>query len=202
MYRHHPQWQRARQLAQDGTIGELRTIETFFSYFNDDSTNIRNIAAVGGGALMDIGCYPISLSRFLFDREPARVLGIVEHDLRFHTDRLTSAIMDFGLGTSSFTCGTQLAPFQRVNIVGTAGRLEIEIPFNAPPDRPCKMWLQRDASIEEIIIDVCDQYSIQGDVFSRAILDDTPVPTPIEDAVANMRVIEAIRRSAQSGTWV
>ncbi len=202
MYRHHPQWQRARQLAHDGTIGELRTIETFFSYFNDDSTNIRNIAATGGGALMDIGCYPISLSRFIFGREPERVLGIVELDPRFQTDRLASAIMDFGLGTSSFTCGTQLAPHQRVNIVGTQGRLEIEIPFNAPTDRPCKMWLQRDASVEEIVLEVCDQYAIQGDLFSRAILDDTPVPTPIEDAVANMRVIESIKCSAQSGAWV
>ena len=151
---------------------------------------------------MDIGCYCISLSRFIFDAEPDRVFGVIEHDPTFKTDRLTSAIMDFGRGTASFTCGTQLAPYQRVNIVGTEGRVEIEIPFNAPPDRPCKLWHQRGAEIEEIVLDVCDQYTIQGDLFSRAIRDDTDVPTPIEDAVANMKVIEAVIHSARSGTWV
>ncbi len=202
MYRHHPQWQRARQLVLEGKIGELRTIQTLFSYYNDDPKNIRNIADIGGGALMDIGCYPISLSRFIFGAEPERVFGIIEVDPTFKTDRLISAVMDFGRGTSTFTCGTQLAPYQRVNIVGTEGRVEIEIPFNAPPDRPCKMWHQRGAEVEEIVLDICDQYTIQGDTFSQAILHDTPVPTPIEDAVANMKVIEAIVRSAQSGGWV
>ena len=202
MYRHHPQWQRAKQLVLEGKIGELRTIQTLFSYYNDDPENIRNIAEFGGGALMDIGCYPISLSRFIFGAEPERVFGIMEVDPAFKTDRLISAVMDFGRGTSTFTCGTQLAPYQRVNIVGTGGRVEIEIPFNAPPDRPCKMWHQRGAEVEEIVLDICDQYTIQGDLFSQAILHDTPVPTPIEDAVANMEVTEAIVRSAQSGGWV
>ena len=139
MYRHHPQWQKAQSLVCDGAIGELRTIQSFFSYFNDDPRNIRNDRQLGGGGLMDIGCYPISLSRFVFGAEPLRVLGIVEYDPRFHTDRLASAILDFGSGTSAFTCSTQLAPYQRVNIFGTTGRVEIEIPFNAPPDRPCKI---------------------------------------------------------------
>lgn len=201
MYRHHPQWQRARELVRDGAIGALRTIQTAFSYFNDDAENIRNRKEIGGGALMDIGCYPISLSRFLFESEPRRVSGIVEQDPRFGTDRLSSAIMDFDRGTSLFTCSTQLAPYQRVNIFGDAGRIEIEIPFNAPPDRPCRLWHQHNGIIEELTFDVCDQYGIQGDLFSRAILNDTPVPTPIEDAVANMKVIEAIFRSAGSGGW-
>ena len=201
MYRHHPQWQRARQIMRDGGIGALRTIQSFFSYFNDDDTNIRNQPDIGGGGLMDIGCYPISLSRFIFDDEPQRVCGIVEYDPTFRTDRLASAMLDFGHGTSCFTCSTQLSPFQRVHICGTEGRVEIEIPFNAPPDVPCKMWHQTSNGIEEISFDVCDQYGIQGDLFSRAILDDTPVPTPIEDAVANMRVIEAIVRSGQNHTW-
>lgn len=201
MYRHHPQWQRARELVRDGAIGELRTIQTAFAYFNDDAQNIRNQKEIGGGALMDIGCYPISLSRFLFESEPRRVSGIVERDPRFGTDRLSSAIMDFDRGTSLFTCSTQLAPYQRVNIFGGTGRIEIEIPFNAPPDRPCRLWHQHGGTIDEVTFDVCDQYGIQGDLFSRAILDDMPVPTPIEDAVANMKVIEAIFRSAGSGDW-
>lgn len=199
MYRHHPQWQQARQLVADGQIGALRTIQSFFSYYNDDAENIRNIASMGGGGLMDIGCYPISLSRFIFDAEPVQVLGIVEYDPRFETDRLASAILEFESGTSTFTCSTQLTPYQRVNIFGTTGRVEIEIPFNAPPDRPCKIWHQQGDGIEEIELETCDQYTIQGDLFSQAILNDTPVPTPLDDAVANMRVIEALVRSGKEG---
>lgn len=202
MYRHHPQWQKARQLARDGAVGTLRTIQSFFSYFNDDPANIRNIAGIGGGGLMDIGCYPISLSRFIFDAEPQRVSGIVEFDPALKTDRLASAILDFGTGTSTFTCSTQLVPYQRVNIYGTTGRVEIEIPFNAPPDRPCRMWLQQGRTVEEIVLPVCDQYTIQGDLFSLAILNGTPVPTPIEDAVSNMRVIEAVFAAARENRWI
>ena len=202
MYRHHPQWQRARQLVEEGSIGELRTIQSFFSYYLLDPTNIRNMAAIGGGGLMDIGCYCISLSRFIFDAEPQRVYGIVGYDPHLQVDRLASGVLDFGHGTSTFTCTTQLAPYQRVNIFGTQGRVEIEIPFNAPPDRPCKMWHQHGDRIEEIILDICDQYTIQGDLFSQAVLNDTAVPTQLEDAVANMRVIEAIIRSNEEGTWV
>jgi predicted dehydrogenase len=201
MYRHHPQWQRARQIVRDGGVGDLCTIQSAFAYFNDDASNIRNMPDIGGGAMMDIGCYPISLSRFLFDGEPERVFGTVEFDPRFQTDRLASVIMDFGSGTSAFTCSTQLAPYQRVHIFGSEGRVEIEVPFNAPPDSPCKMWHQRGDEIEEIQFDTCDQYGIQGDLFARAILDDTAVPTPIEDAVANMRVIEAVFRSSKSGSF-
>lgn len=197
MYRHHPQWQRAKQLVDEGKIGELRTIQSFFSYFNADANNIRNKADIGGGAMMDIGCYNVSFPRFIFGEEPKRVLGIVEFDPQFQTDRLASGIMDFGRGTATFTCSTQLSPYQRVNIFGTEGRIEIEIPVNAPPDKPCKMWLQRGSDIEEIAFDICDQYTIQGDLFSLAVINRTPVPTPLEDAVANMRVIEAIFESAK-----
>jgi len=202
MYRHHPQWQRARQLVAEGKIGDLRTIQSFFSYYNTDPDNIRNMAEIGGGGLMDIGCYCISLSRFIFVAEPQRVFGIMEYDPQFKTDRLASGILDFGRGTSTFTCSTQLTPYQRVNIFGTEGRVEIEIPFNAPPDRPCKMWHQYGSEIDEIVLDVCNQYTIQGDLFSQAVLNNTDVPTPLEDAVANMKVIEALVRSAKSGTWV
>ncbi|HEX9068888.1 MAG TPA: Gfo/Idh/MocA family oxidoreductase [Ktedonobacterales bacterium] len=201
MYRFHPQWQRARELTRQGAIGELRTVHSFFSYYLDDPTNIRNIAEAGGGAIYDVGCYSISLARFIFEGEPTRVSAIVEDDPRFQTDRLTSALLDFGRGTSTFTVGTQLTPYQRVNIFGTRGRIEIEIPFNAPPDRDCKLWLTTDDGIEEITFPAVDQYTLQADAVSRAILDDSSTPTPLSDAVANMKVIEAVLRSARSGRW-
>ena len=202
MYRHHPQWQRARQMIDEGKIGDLRTIQSFFSYFNADPGNIRNIAEFGGGWLMDIGCYCISLSRFIFGAEPIRVCGIIEFDPKSKTDRLASGVLDFGRGTSTFTCATQLTPFQRVNIFGTDGRIEIEIPFNAPPDRPCKIAYQHGNESGEISFDVCDQYEIQGNLFSKAILHDSEVPIPLDDAVANMKVIDALIKSAENGTWV
>lgn len=202
MYRLHPQWQLAKRLVDEGKIGELRTIHSFFSYFNINPDNIRNMAGIGGGGLMDIGCYNISLSRFIFGEEPNRVMGIVEFDPQFQTDRLASGILDFGRGTATFTCSTQLSPYQRVNIYGTEGRIEIEIPFNAPPDRATRMWHQQGDKIEEITFDICDQYTIEFDLFSLAVLNDTPVPTPLEDAVANMKVIEAVFESSRSGMWV
>ena len=202
MYRHHPQWQLARKLVATGKIGELRTINSSFSYRNLDPKNIRNRTDAGGGGLMDIGCYCISVARFLFDAEPRRVLGHVEYDPTFGTDRLASGILEFERGTSTFTCSTQLAPYQRVNIFGTEGRLEIEVPFNAPPDQSCKLRYQMGPEIEEIVVDACDQYTVQGDLFARAVLEDSPVPTPLEDAVANIRVIEAIKLSGSRGTWV
>ena len=201
MYRHHPQWIRALELINGGGIGMVKTVHSFFSYYNDDPENIRNIVDIGGGGLMDIGCYCISLARLIFDEEPQRVFGKIEYDPSFETDRICSGILDFVQGTSTFTCSTQLVPYQRVNVFGTKGRIEIEIPFNAPPDKPCKMLFQNNEIIEEIEIKICDQYTIQGDLFSLAVLNNEKVPTPIEDAVANMKVLEAVIQSAEKEEW-
>jgi predicted dehydrogenase len=202
MYRFHPQWQRAREIVLAGGVGDLHTIQSFFSYHNIDPENIRNRPEVGGGALMDIGCYCISLARFLFGAEPQRVLGIMERDPVFKIDRITSGILDFGAGTSTFSSATQLAPFQRVNIVGSYGRVEIEIPFNAPPDQPCRLWHQQGGDVEPIVVGPADQYTRQADLFSLAVIEDRPVPTPLDDAVGNMKAIDAIVRSAREGGWI
>jgi predicted dehydrogenase len=202
MYRMHPQWQRAKQIVSDGGVGELRTIHSFFAYFNADGGNIRNQPDAGGGGLMDIGCYNISLSRFVFDAEPKRVLGVVQYDPNFKTDRLASAILDFGRGTATFTCSTQLVYHQRVHILGTTGRVEIEIPFNAPPDRPARLWHQRGNETEEVQLEICNQYTIQADRFSLAVLNDEPVPTPLTDSLSNMKVIEAVLESGKLNAWV
>lgn len=197
MYRHHPQWQGAKRLIAQGGIGTLRTVQAFFSYSNLDPKNIRNDAAMGGGGMMDIGCYCISLARFLFEAEPVRVHGIAEIDPAFGVDRLASGLLEFPTGTATFTCATQLAAYQRVNIFGTEGRIEIEIPFNAPPDRPTRIFYERAGTTNPLTFPACNQYSIQGDLFARAILDDTPVPTPLEDALANLRVIEDLLAQAR-----
>jgi predicted dehydrogenase len=202
MYRFHPQWITAREWARGGRIGALTTIQTFFSYFDDDPANVRNQKDIGGGGgLMDIGCYPISLSRWLFDAEPDRVVGTLAIDPRFGVDTLASAILAFGERTATFTCGTLLAPYQRVLMFGTEGYIEIEIPFNALPDAPHRLWLRRGDDIITEEVGAQDQYTFQGDVFSRAILDDAPVPTPLDDAVANMRVIDALFQSARDREW-
>ena len=201
MYRHHPQWIRALELINSGGIGMVKTVHSFFSYYNDDPENIRNMVDIGGGGLMDIGCYCISLARLIFDEEPQRVFGKIEYDPGFETDRICSGILDFVQGTSTFTCSTQLVPYQRVNVFGTKGRIEIEIPFNAPPDKPCKMLFQNNEIIEEIEIKICDQYTIQGDLFSLSVLKNEKVPTPIEDAVENMKVLEAVIQSAEKEEW-
>ena len=202
MYRHHPQWQRVCALLAEGRIGELRAVQSFFSFYNDDPANIRNLRETGGGALMDIGCYCVSYPRLLFGAEPERVLGCIEYDPRFQVDRLSSGILDFGSGTATFTCSTRLQPYQRTQVLGTQGRIEIEIPCNAPNDRPCRIWLQRGAEVEELTFEICDQYTLQGDRFAEAVLSDSEVPTPLTDAVANMRVLDALVHSHEQKTWV
>jgi predicted dehydrogenase len=206
MIRSFPQWLRLRELLKQGRIGDLRSVVGVFSYFNIDPANIRNQVASGGGAVMDIGCYLIHASRYAFANEPTRVVALIERDPQMHTDRLTSAILDFSAGQSIFTCSTQLVPYQRVHFLGTRGRIEIEIPFNAPIDRPTRLFVDDggDLSGKTITTEtfpVCDQYTLQGDAFSKAILENTEVPVPLEDAIGNMAVIEAIFRSASSGQW-
>jgi predicted dehydrogenase len=206
MVRSHPQWLRARELVRQGKIGELRAVQGLFTYFLTDPENVRNKADIGGGGLYDIGCYPIVTSRFLFGAEPTRVVGLIEYDPVLKIDRLASAILDYPKGQASFTCATQLAPYQRMQILGTKGRIEVEIPFNAPPDKPCRIFIDDgsllgDASAKEETFPVCDQYAIQGDLFSEAIRSGKPVEFPLENAVQNMRIIDAIFRSAKTGRW-
>jgi predicted dehydrogenase len=205
MIRTHPQWLGVRELVLEGEIGELRAIQGFFSYYNRDPQNIRNIPHMGGGGLMDIGCYPITTSRFVLAQEPVKVIGLMESDPDMQIDRLTSGIMQFPSVQSSFVCSTQLVPHQRMNFFGTKGRIEIEIPFNAPPDRPCRILIDdgdllgRNRVIREF--PVCDQFTVQGDLFSRAIREDSEPPVSLEDSVRNMAVIDAFVRSAASGRW-
>jgi predicted dehydrogenase len=206
MVRTHPQWLRALAIVRDGGIGPVRSIAGTFSYFNDDAANVRNVPAYGGGALLDIGCYLVNTSRMIFGEEPRRVCALIERDPVFGVDRLSSMLLDFPGGQAVGTCGTQMAAGQGVTITGTLGRIEIEIPFNAPPDRPTRLFVEaRSAtgslSRECVEIDICDQYTIQGDLLSQAIRRGTRVPYPLEDSIANMRVIDALFESAKTGAW-
>jgi predicted dehydrogenase len=194
-------------LAQSGRIGEVRAIQTFFSYFLTDATNVRNQADIGGGGLMDIGCYAIATARYLFGAEPLRVAGLIERDPALRIDRLSSALMEFpGNRHLTFTCSTQAADCQRVVVVGSKGRIEVLVPFNQPPDRPSQIVIDdgRDlfggGAVTEAFAP-CDQYTLQGDRFSRAIRGEAAWEFPIEDAILNMRVIDATFRAAERGTW-
>lgn len=206
MVRYHPQWRRAREIVRSGAIGEARAIQTFFAYRLLDADNIRN-KPPGGGALYDIGCYAIATARFVFGAEPTRVVASLDIDPKFGTDRLASALIEFPGGRHlTFTCATQIPHYQRVTIVGEGGRVEVPVPFNALIDRPMRIVIDDGsdligggAKIEEF--PVCDQYTLQGDAFSRAVLGEGTFEFPIEDAIANMRVIDAVFRSAKSGGW-
>lgn len=206
MVKTHPQWLRARELVRDGSLGELRSIVSIFSYFNIDPQNVRNQLEIGGGAVMDIGCYPITMARFLFGREPVRVSALVDRDPEMKTDRLTSAILDFAPGQAIFTVSTQLVPFQRMQILGTTSRIDVEVPYNIPPDKPSRIFVDNGSQLGGLSAEVqefptLDQYTLQGDAFSRAILGNTEVPVPLEDAERNMRVIDAVLKSGQTSIW-
>jgi predicted dehydrogenase len=206
MVRTHPQWLAAREIAGSDRIGELRLITGHFSYYRRDPADIRSRVEWGGGALMDIGCYPIMLARWLFDAEPLGVVGVLERDPDLGIDRLGSAVLDFPAGQASITFAGQLVPYQRVHLFGTLGRIEIEIPFNAPPDRRCRIFVDdgRDlvgGGIETIEFPAVNQYTLQGEAFSRAIRGLGPLPMELEDSIANMAVMDALFRSAESHGW-
>ncbi len=202
MYRFHPQWIETKKLIQSGAIGKVKTIQSFFSYFNADPNNVRNKAAIGGGGLMDIGCYNISFPRFLFEEEPHRVVGLMDIDPNFKTDRITSGILDFSNGKSAtFTCSTQLMAFQRCLVVGTDGYIEIEIPVNAPASSATRIFLVTPTEKKEVIFEIADQYTIQATAFANALIKDIPVPTPLKDALGNMKVIDALVASSKKGGW-
>ena len=205
MYRLHPTWRKVRELCATLAIGEVRAIQSWFSYFNDDPRNIRNVAAYGGGALMDVGCYPVNLSRMLFGGEPTRIQAAVRRHPQFGTDVLTSALLEFGDRHASFTCSTLSEPRQSVHVVGTRGRIDVEIPFNIPPHLPTRIHLIAGGNppvapnVTTLTFDPADQYGIQADGFAAAVFDGAPVPTPPSDAVGNMRVIEAIFAAGRDG---
>jgi len=206
MVRAHPQWSTVHQLVSTGRIGELRLIVGHFSYHRRDPNDVRSRVDWGGGVLLDIGCYPTHLSRWLFGEEPEHVIGILERDPELSVDRLVSAILRFPSGQATFTCGGQLVPYQRMQIFGTQGRIEVEIPFNAPNDRPCRIFVDdgRDTmggGIEVIETAMADQYELQADRFAEAVRGVGSVPVPLEDAVLNMAVLDALFRSGRTGRW-
>jgi predicted dehydrogenase len=207
MVRFHPQWLRARELVRGGVIGTLRAIQMFFAYQNLDPANIRNRADIGGGGLYDIGCYPITAGRFFFEGEPLRAVSLIDRDPAFRTDRLTSALLDFGGGRQlGFTVGTQLVRYQRLHLVGDKGRIEILIPVNAPQGAATTILVDDCSSLEGTgvraeTLPESDQYELQGEAFSRAVRGEIALPYGVEDAIRSMRVIDAVFRSEASGRW-
>jgi len=207
MVRYHPQWLRVRELLRAGRIGELRSVQVFFSYFNADASNIRNRADIGGGALYDIGCYAIVAGRYFLEAEAKRAIALIDRDPTFGTDRTTSGLVDFGGGRRlDFTVSTQAVPYQRVQLVGTTGRIEIQIPFNAPLGGTTRIFIDSGkaldgSQIETETLPESDQYALQGDAFARAVRGQETLPYDVEDAITNMRVIDALFRSERSGRW-
>ena len=199
MYRHHPQWIKVKELVDQKAIGDIKTIQSSFSFFEDDPNSIVNSKEFGGGSLMDIGCYPISLSRFMFNSEPKSISSVIEYHPDFKVDVLASGILEFETGTSVFFSSTQLADNQQAQIFGTKGNIKFELPFNPPIDRPSKIWVTIGDDCQTIEFETCNQYTIQADLFALAIINNTPVPTPLEDSVKNMIVIEKLEESNLKG---
>lgn len=206
MVRVHPQWLRAKELVDSGALGRLRSVHGVFSYFNRDPHNVRNRPEWGGGGILDIGCYPVFTARWMFGEEPVRVAALVENDPEFGVDRLASAILDFPSGQASFVCGTQMTASQRMHIYGDKARIEIEIPFNSPPSRPSRLWVDTGdlfgAGRQEESIPPCDQYTLQADAFCRAVLGQGQVPVPLENSRRQMAVLEALLKSGRTGRFV
>ena len=207
MVRSHPQWLAVREMVREGRIGTLSVVAGHFAYFKRDPNDVRSVPEWGGGGLMDVGCYPITMSRWLFGEEPESVVGSIDRDPELGIDRIASGLLRFpGGGQATFTCAMQLVHYQRMQLHGTSGRIELQIPFNAPNDRPCRIFVDDgselgDSSARAIEFPAVDQYTLQAESFSAAIRGSAAVPVPLEDAIGNMAVIDAIFRSASSGRW-
>ncbi len=207
MVRFHPQWLKVRELIDQGKIGELKAMQAFFCYFNKDKNNIRNIAEIGGGGMYDIGCYPTTISKFIFRALPRRVASLVDYDAEFKTDKLVSAIYDFGAGRQlTFGVSTQLAKYQRVNLLGTEGRLEVQIPFNAPGGEKTKIFFDDGKALdgsrmETIVIQESNQYHLQCEAFNQAILNGEKLPYGVEDAIDNSKILDSVFRAAKTNQW-
>ena len=207
MVRFHPQWLRAREIIRSGELGEVRAINAVFGYTNLDPNNVRNQADIGGGGIMDIGCYPITAGRFLFEGEPSRVVSLVERDPNFKTDRLASVLADFGKGRQlNFVVSTQIAGHQKVQVLGSKAKLEITIPFNPAPDERTAITIDTGAPFDgslarREILPACDQYTEQAEAFALAVLGEKPLPWGIEDAIASMKVLDAIFTSEKTNAW-
>jgi predicted dehydrogenase len=206
MVRAHPQWLKVRELLAAGRIGELRVVQGHFSYDRRDPDDVRSRPEFGGGVLLDIGCYPVTLSRWLYGAEPLEVAAVLERDPDFKVDRLVTAALRFPSGQASFTVAGQAVPHQRMQLVGTRGRIEVEIPFNAPPDRRCRLLVDdgRDLAgggVEVVTVEAANQYTLQGDAFWAAVRGRGAVSVPVEDALANMSVLDALLRAAETGRW-
>lgn len=206
MVKSNPQWLETRDRINRGEIGDLRLVQGMFSYYNADPRNIRNIPEMGGGGMWDIGCYCVTMSRFMFKEEPVRVSAMIEFDPVMKTDRLGSVLMEFPSGQAQFAVSTQLVPYQRMHMFGTEGHLEVMIPWNAPNDRPCKVKRDEgDKFMQQVFVQsfpVTDQYTLMGDAFSKAILEDTEVPVSLEDGLNNTRALIAIFEAAERGVWI
>lgn len=201
MYRFHPQWIKVKELIEGGVLGKIRQVQACFTYFNRDAKNVRNQPGIGGGGMLDIGCYCISAARFAFGKEPQRVNGVLEYDPDFEVDVHASAILDFGDGMATFNCSTQSNSSQFVHIIGEEGRLVIDTPFYKREDIPCELVLYRQNDREVIPIGHHNHYVAQVTAFSRAVLEKQSAPTPLQDALNNMKVIDAIFKSGESGNW-
>lgn len=202
MYRFHPQWKRAAEIVKCGELGKVMSTNGFFSYNNTNPQDIRNIAAAGGGGLLDIGCYTVSSARLLMGGEPERVICSLIRDPVYRTDILASGLLDFGGGrVSAFTIGTQLYPYQRVTALGTEGTLSVEVPFNMYGDYPGHVRVVTGIGERLIETEITDQYLAEFDAFAETVIKKTGVPTPVSDAIANMAVLDALAASADSGAW-
>jgi len=202
MYKYHPQWLHTYSAIQSKVIGELLSVHVHFSYDNKDPHNIRNTLKFGGGGLMDIGCYGISVARWLFRAEPQRVCALMERHPEFKTDIRTTIVLDFPAGSATVVCATQMQRFQYVSLTGTDGRIILSSPFNISPDTQTSIDIQKGRKTNApVVIPPSNQFALQFDAFASSVIEGESFSTPISDSLQNMHVMDACFESAKSNAW-
>jgi predicted dehydrogenase len=194
MWRHNPQTRRLAELVAGGAIGDLRLVRSVFSYSLYDFDNIRLRADVEGGALMDVGCYCVSGSRFLAG-EPERVQGEA-YVGPSGTDWVFTGLLRFpGDVLATFDCGTALPNRDELEAIGSEGSIVLDDPWHCR--RPV-IELRRDGEVERIELEPADSYRLELENLSDAIRGGGEPLLGRADAVAQARVLQALHRSAEA----
>ncbi len=203
MVTYTPVWRTVRRLLAEGAIGRLRHVQGAFSYFNRDPNNMRNIPALGGGALYDIGVYPTITTRFSTGKEPLRVHATIERDPDFGTDIYSSVRADFGDFELSFYISTQLAARQLMVFHGDEGFIEVKAPFNANRygGEELELHSQHHDTSRTFRFNDSRQYRLEVEAFATFVAGGDAEVVTLESSKQNQRMIDAIFLAGDKDGW-
>jgi xylose dehydrogenase (NAD/NADP) len=201
-YRFHPQIARCKELIASGILGKLRGVRSGFSFPVPNSSDIRFQPALGGGVLLDAGCYCVDVSRTISGSEPYEAFAFANFGPATSVDEALVGVLRFPDGVvASFDCSFRSQYRQFVEIIGTEGSIELARPFS-PRIEPTAVLVRHGDAVESFDFEGADQYVLMIESFNRAVLGRSALQIHCQDSVRNLRAIDALYDSAREGRAV